>query len=48
MKQFRATVKTSGIWVQTIVYAENSIRAMLILQAQFGSNNVLGVPVEIT
>ena len=47
MKQFRATVKASGLIVTTIVFADNSIFAAKILQAQFGVNNVVGIPTQI-
>ena len=47
MKQFRATVKVSGLVVTTIVFADNSNFAMKILQAQFGANNVIGIPTQI-
>ena len=47
MKQFRATVKASGLVISTIVFAENSNFAMKILQAQFGANNVIGIPTQI-
>jgi hypothetical protein len=47
MKQFRATVRASGLVVTTIVFAENTNFAMKILQAQFGSNNVIGIPSQI-
>ena len=47
MKQFRATVRVSGFVVNTIVFAENSNFAMKILQAQFGANNVIGIPSQI-
>ena len=47
MKQFRATVRVSGFVVNTIVFAENSNFAMKILQAQFGANNVIGIPTQI-
>ena len=47
MKQFRATVKASGLVVTTIVFAENSNFAIKLLQAQFGANNVLGIPTQI-
>ena len=42
MKQFRATVKASGLVVTTVVFAENTNSAMKILQAQFGAKNVIG------
>lgn len=47
MKKFRATVRVSGLIVSTIVFAENSNFALRIVQAQFGTNNVLGIPTEI-
>jgi hypothetical protein len=47
MKQFRATVKVSGLVVTTIVFADNANFAMKILQAQFGANNVIGIPTQI-
>jgi hypothetical protein len=47
MKQFRATVKVSGLIVSTIVFADNANFAMKILQAQFGANNVIGIPTQI-
>jgi hypothetical protein len=47
MKQFRATVRASGLVVTTIVFAENTNFATKILQAQFGLNNVLSIPTQI-
>ena len=36
MKQFKAQVKASGMYVETIVFANSVIEAQKILQAQFG------------
>jgi hypothetical protein len=47
MKQFRATVRASGLVVTTIVFAENTNFATKILQAQFGANNVISIPTQI-
>ena len=47
MKQFRATVRASGMVVTTIVFAENTNFAIKILQAQFGANNVISIPTQI-
>jgi hypothetical protein len=47
MKQFRATVKASGLVISTIVFAENTNFAIKLLQAQFGANNVIGIPSQI-
>jgi hypothetical protein len=47
MKQFRATVRASGMVVTTIVFAENTNFAIKILQAQFGAANVISIPVQV-
>jgi hypothetical protein len=47
MKQFRATVKASGLVISTIIFAENTNFAIKLLQAQFGANNVIGIPTQI-
>jgi hypothetical protein len=47
MKQFRATVKVSGVVISTIVFAEYTNFAIKLLQAQFGANNVIGIPTQI-
>ncbi len=47
MKQFRATVKVSGLVLNTIVFADNANFAIKILQAQYGLNNVVGTPTQI-
>ena len=47
MKQFRSTVRASGVIVTTIVFAENANFATKILQAQFGANNVISIPTQI-
>jgi hypothetical protein len=47
MKQFRATVRASGVVVKTIVFAENVNFATKILQAQFGPNNVISIPTQL-
>jgi len=47
MKQFRATVRASGMVVATIVFAENTNFATKIIQAQFGSANVISIPTQI-
>ena len=47
MKQFRATVKVSGLVVSTIVFADNVNFATKILQALFGANNVVSIPTQI-
>jgi hypothetical protein len=47
MKQFKATVRASGLIVTTVVFAENTNFAMKILQAQFGANNVISIPTPL-
>jgi len=47
MKQFRATVRVSGIVIATTVFADNVNFATKILQAQFGAANVIGNPTQI-
>ena len=47
MKQFRATVRASGLVINTIVFAENTNFAIKLLQSQFGTNNVIGIPTQI-
>ena len=47
MKQFKATVKVSGVWINTIVFADNSAMAFKLVQGQFGAGNVLSPPQQI-
>ncbi len=47
MKQFRATVRASGVVVTTIVYADNVNFAIKLLQAQFGAANVISIPTQV-
>jgi len=47
MKQFRATVKVSGVWVNTIVFADNLNHAFQLARAQYGAMNVLAPPQQI-
>jgi hypothetical protein len=47
MKQFRATVRASGMVVATVVFAQTTLEAQKLLAAQFGSNNVIGIPTQI-
>ena len=47
MKRYKATVKVSGVWINTIVFADNSAMAFKLVQGQFGSGNVLSPPQQI-
>jgi hypothetical protein len=44
MKQFKATVKVSGLWINTIVFADNSNHAFALVKSQYGASNVLAPP----
>jgi len=48
MKQFRATVRASGMVVTTVVFAENINFAIKIIQALFGASNVISIPTQIS
>ncbi len=47
MKQFRATVRVSGMLISTIVFADNPALAYKLVQAQYGANNVLAMPTQV-
>lgn len=47
MKQFKATVKVSGVWINTIVFADNSAMAYKLVQGLFGVNNILSTPQQV-
>lgn len=47
MRQFRATVKVGGMWVQTIIFADNATIALKLAQASYGSSNVQGTPIPL-
>jgi hypothetical protein len=47
MKQFKATVKVSGVWINTIVFADNSAMAFKLVQGQYGAGNVLAPPLQL-
>lgn len=47
MKQFKARVKASGMYVETIVFANSVIEAQKILQTQFGASNLISIPTQI-
>ncbi len=40
MKRYKATVNAAGMWVETILYAQNQAQAYKLFQAIFGSSNV--------
>ena len=47
MKRYKAIVNASGMWVETILYAQNQAQAYKIFQAIFGSSNVPHQPQPI-
>lgn len=47
MKKYKAIVKASGLWVETIVFAQNSAQAYALFKSIFGSTNVPHMPTEI-
>ena len=48
MKQYRATVRASGVVVTTVVFAENINFAIKIIKALFGANNMISNPIQIS
>jgi glycerol-3-phosphate dehydrogenase len=48
MKRYKATVNAAGMWVETILYAQNQVQAYKLFQAIFGSNNVPHQPIQIS
>lgn len=47
MKRYKATVNAAGMWVETILYAQNPAQAMKLFQAIFGAKNVPHQPQQI-
>ena len=47
MKRYKATVNAAGIWVETILYAQNQAQAYKLFQAIFGPSNVPHQPLQI-
>jgi hypothetical protein len=47
MKRYKATVNAAGMWVETILYAQNPAQAYKLFQAIFGANNVPHQPLQI-
>lgn len=47
MKKYKAIVKASGLWVETIVFAQNSAQAYALFKSIFGATNVPHMPTEI-
>ena len=48
MNKYLATVRVKGQTVKTMVFADSSLHARLILEYQFGIGNVVGNPTQST
>ena len=48
MHKYKATVKVSGLYVTTIVFAEGIQQAMALLKAQYGIANIVHMPMQVT
>ncbi len=47
MNRYQAQVKFSGFVFRTVVFADSSTHARLLLQQQYGANNVITIPVKV-
>jgi glycerol-3-phosphate dehydrogenase len=47
MKRYKAIVNASGMWVETILYAQNQAQAYKLFQTIFGSSNVPHQPTQL-
>ena len=47
MKRYKAKVNAAGMWVETILYAQNQAQAYKLFQAIFGINSVPHQPIQI-
>jgi hypothetical protein len=47
MHKYKAIVKASGLWTETIVFAQNQAQAYALFKAIFGSANVPHQPQQI-
>ena len=47
MKRYKATVNASGMWVETILYAQNPAQAYALFKVIFGTSNVPHMPQQI-
>lgn len=47
MNIYQAQVKVGGFALKTAVYADSVNHARLILQQQFGANNVITTPLKV-
>jgi hypothetical protein len=48
MNKYVASVRVKGQLVKTVVFAESQLHARLILQYQFGFNNLASTPTQVS
>lgn len=48
MNKYLASVRVKGQLVKTVVFAESQLHARLILQYQFGFNNLASTPTQVS
>ena len=47
MYKYQAQVKVGGVWIRTIIHADNQLHAKLLAQYQYGTSNVPFAPIKI-
>jgi len=47
MHKYKATVKASGLWTETIVFAQNQAQAYALFKSIFGTANVPHQPTQV-
>ena len=47
MNRYIATVRVKGQLIKTIVFADSQLHARLILQYQFGFDNLTSIPIQV-
>lgn len=47
MKRYKATVNAAGLWVETILYAQNQAQAYALFKTIFGVANVPHQPSQV-
>jgi len=47
MYKYQAQVKMGGVWIRTIIHADNQLHAKLLAQYQYGTSNVPFAPIKI-
>jgi hypothetical protein len=47
MQRYLLQVKVNGVWVKTVIFADNQLHARLLAQYQYGFNNAPFAPSKI-